>query len=109
MSPELIEKAVWLSDLIRARNVIALMDHIYDKDIWTGGMLFIDTRGGFLLVACFDPDSYIALGTPFETLFPEEHLRSVTLEEACFDGRRYRPWLAGDIPNTLRALRILPT
>lgn len=103
-----IDKAVYLEDLGRVYNVVGVLEHLYTADVWTGGMLFVDTRGGLLLVACFDPDTYTALGTPWETLFPPAHLRSITLEEACAHRQRYRPWLAGDIVTTLRALRLLP-
>lgn len=106
--PDTIDKAVYLESLERVYNVIGVLEQLYDADTWTGGMLFVDTQGGFLLVACFDPDTYTALGTPWETLFPPAHLRYLGLEEACAHRQRYRPWLAGDIVNTLRALRLLP-
>jgi hypothetical protein len=103
-----IDKAVWLEDMGRVHNVASVLEQLYGG-IWTGGMLFRDTtQGGFLLVACFDPDTYIALGTPWETLFPPAHLRAVTFEEAGAHWHRYRPWLAGDIISTLRSLRLLP-
>jgi hypothetical protein len=106
---ETTDKAVWLEDIARVSNVIHVLNQLYDADMWTGGMLFVDTQGGFLLVACFDPDTYVALGTPWETLFPPAALRPLTLQEACAHSSRYRPWLVGDIVNTLRFLRLLPT
>lgn len=105
---ETIEKAVALESLERVRDVIGHLERLYDRDTWTGGLLFADSRGGFLLVACFNADQYVAFGTPFETLFPERDLRPLTLEEALMDGRRYQPWLMGDIPGVLRGLRLLP-
>lgn len=105
---ELVEKAVWLESQERVRDVIKLMGRLYDNDIWQGGLLFRDLQGGFLLVVTFNPDTYLALGTPFETLFPASHLRPVTLEEACTQWRRYRPCLSGDMTIALRALKLLP-
>lgn len=105
---ETVDKAVWLESLERVQHVIELMEKLYDTNVWTGGMLFQDLQGGFVLVSCFDPDQYVAFGTPFESLCPERDLRALTLEEACANGGRYRPWLAGDIPNVLRMLKLLP-
>ena len=109
MSPEPIEKAVWLESLDRVRNVIHVLGQLYDREMWLGGLLFADVQGGFLLVITLNPDTYIALGTPWENLFPPAHLRPITLVEACTDWRRYRPWLGGEICTVLRALRLLPT
>lgn len=109
MIPDLIDKAVWLESMERVLNVIGVLDQLYDSDMWVGGILFRDTLGGFLLVATFDRDTYIALGTPWERLFPPAHLRAITLDEACAQDRRYHPWLRGEIPNTLRLLRLLPS
>lgn len=106
--PDTIDKAVWLQDIDRVYNVIGVLDQLYDSTIWTGGLLFMDMRGGFLLVACFDPDTYVALGTPWETLFPPDHLRALTLEEACSNSLRYRPWLTGEVVLALRFLKLLP-
>ena len=107
--PPLVEKAVWLESLERVHNVIKVLDQLYGPDTWIGGVLFADVRGGFLLVVTLDPDTYIALGTPWENLFPPNHLRSITLEEACWDWRRYRAWLAGSICTSLRGLKLLPS
>lgn len=105
---ETVDKAVWLENIGRVRDVIELMERIYDTNVWTGAMLFQDTQAGFVLVACFDPDQYLAFGTPFERLFPERDLRYITLEEACHNGKRYLPWLGGDIPGALRMMKLLP-
>jgi len=107
--PDLIEKAVWLDDLERVRKVITVLAQLYGPDVWLGGLLFQDVRGGFLLVVTFDPDTYIVLGTHWEDLFPASHQRPITLVEACTDWRRYRPWLAGEICTVLRGLRLLPS
>lgn len=103
-----IDKAVYIEDLERVYNVVNVLEQLYTADMWTGGMLFVDVQGGFLLVACFDSDTYISLATPWETLFSPGHLRYITLEEACAHRQRYRPWLVGDIVATLRSLRLLP-
>lgn len=108
MKSDLIEKAVWLDSLDRVRKVIIVLDQLYGPDMWLGGLLFADVQSGFLLVVTLNPDTYIALGTPWENLFPANHLRSITLEEACLDWRRYRPWLRGNIPIALRELKLLP-
>lgn len=108
MKPELIEKAVWLESLDRVHNVIKVLDQLYGSDMWLGGLLFADVMGGFLLVVSLDPDTYIALGTPWENLFPPVHLRSITFEQACINWRRYRPWLGREICTVLRGLRLLP-
>lgn len=105
---ELIDKAVWLDSLDRVHNVINVLGQLYDSEMWLGGLLFQDVQGGFLLVVTLNPDTYIALGTPWENLFPASHLRPITLEEACTAWRRYRPWLGGDICTVLRGLRLLP-
>jgi len=107
--PETVDKAVWLESLGRVEHVIRLMELIYDTNVWTGGLLFQDLQGGFLLVACFDPDQYMAFGTPWERLFPERDLRPLTLEEALANNSRYRPWFTGDITMVLRHLKLLPT
>jgi hypothetical protein len=105
----LIEKAVWLADMERVHNVIKVLGQLYRQE-WQGGLLFRDSiQGGFLLVVTLHPDHYAASGTPWETIFPSEHLRSVTLEEACFNSRRYHAWLSGDIPDVLRLLKLLPS
>ena len=109
MTPELVEKAVWLDSLDRVQKVLSVLNQLYGPDMWLGGLLFADVHGGFLLVVTLNPDSYIALGTPWENLFPANHLRSITLEEACLDWRRYHPWLRGDIPIALRTLKLLPS
>lgn len=106
---ELIEKAVFLEDFTRVGNVIALLDRLYNRDTWQGGILFVVSGGGFLLVATFDLERYRAAFPAFEALFPERDLRSVTLEEACANRRRYQPWLSGNIAGALRGLRLLPT
>jgi len=106
---ELIEKAVWLDSLDRVQKVLSVLEQIYGGDIWVGGLLFQDVQGGFLLVVTLNPDTYIALGTPWENLFPSSHLRPITLEEACNAWRRYRPWLGGEICTVLRALKLLPS
>jgi hypothetical protein len=108
VTTELIEKAVWLDSLERVHNVIKVLDQLYGPDMWLGGLLFRDIQGGFLLVVTLNPDTYIALGTPWENLFPANHLRPITLVEACTDWRRYRPWLDGEICTALRHLRLLP-
>ena len=104
-----IDKAVWLTDMERVHNVIKVLGQLYDCQIWRGGLLFRDSRGGFLLVVTLNPDTYTARGTPWETIFPAEHLRAITLEQACFDSRRYHAWLAGDTPNLLRWFKLLPS
>lgn len=106
--PELVEKAVWLEDFTRVQNVIALLDRLYSREVWQGGILFVVAGGGFLLVVTFDLEQYREYGPSFEVLFPERDLRVVTLEEACANRRRYQPWLTGDIANALRGLRLLP-
>jgi hypothetical protein len=105
----LIEKAVWLADMERVHNVIKVLGQLYRQE-WQGGILFRDiTQGGFLLVVTLHPDHYAAHGTPWETIFPADHLRSITLVEACTAWRRYRPWLSGDIPDLLRLFKLLPS
>lgn len=105
---ELVEKAVFLDDFTRVQNVIALLERLYSRDVWQGGILFVVSGGGFLLVVTFDLELYRNAGPFFETLFPERDLRSVTLAEACAERRRYQPWLSGDIATTLRTMRLLP-
>jgi len=105
----LIEKAVWLADMERVHNVIKVLGQLYRQE-WQGGLLFRDSiQGGFLLVVTLHPDHYAASGTPWETIFPAEHLRSVTLEEACFNSRRYQAWLPVDVHAVLRLLKLLPS
>lgn len=106
--PEPIEKAVWLDSLDRVHKVISVLEQLYDREMWLGGLLFLDVQGGFLLVVTLNPDTYTALGTPWENLFPANHLRPITLVEACTAWRRYRPWLQGNIPTALRELKLLP-
>lgn len=109
MKPDPIEKAVWLDDLERVRKVVSVLGQLYDREMWLGGLLFADVQGGFLLIVTFNPDTYIALGTPWENLFPSNHLRPITLVEACTNWRRYRPWLGGEIRTVLQGLRLLPS
>jgi len=105
---ELIDKAVWLPDLAHIRNAIRVLGELYDRDTWTGGIVFTDTHGGFLFIATFDPERYAARELPFEILFSDQQLRSATMEQACSRSNRYHPWLAGDVCTALRALRLLP-
>jgi len=106
---ELIDKAVWLDDMERVLNVVELLERVYPSDVWQGGILFQDRQSGFLLIITLDPELYPGEYPQFEGLFPARDLRLVTLEEACFDGGRYRPFLAGGIPDALRHLKLLPT
>lgn len=108
MTPDLVEKAVWLCDLVRVRNVVQVLTELYDSNTWVGGMVFQDTRSGFLLVATFDRDRYAHRLLPFDIIFEDRDLRSITLAQAMGDHRRYRPFVGGDIPNTLRAVKLLP-
>lgn len=105
---ELLEKAVWLPDLVHIRKAIRLLGELYDRDTWVGGMVFTDTHGGFLFIATFDPERYTARDLPFEIVFSDQQLQPATMEEACTNGRRFRPWLAGDVCTALRGLRLLP-
>ena len=105
---ELVEKAVYLEEFTRVTNVIALLDRLYPRDVWQGGILFLVTGGGFLLVVALEREKYCAAGPEFESLFPERDLRAVTLEEACSNRMQYQPWLSGDICTTLRTMRLLP-
>lgn len=105
---ELTEKAVFLEDFSRVQNVIALLGHLYNRDTWQGGILFVASGGGFLLVVTFAREPYRQAGILFEALFSERDLRAVTLAEACANRRRYQPWLSGDIATALRTLRLLP-
>lgn len=107
--PPLIEKAVWLESMERVRNVIAVIGQLYDCDVWQGGILFRDSRGGFLLVVTLNPGTYTALGTPWETIFPANHLRSITIEQACSNHQRYHVWLGGESLYLIRQLRLLPS
>jgi hypothetical protein len=109
VKPPLIEKAVWLDSLDRVHKVLSVLEQLYDHEMWLGGLLFTDVQGGFLLIVTLNPDTYMALGTPWENLFPSNHLRPITLVEACTNWRRYRPWLGGEICTVLRVLKLLPT
>lgn len=102
------EKAVWLDSIERAHNVLTVLDQLYSREVWLGGILFRDLHGGFLLVVTFNPDTYKDLGTSWEALFPSAHLRSLSFEDAWADWRRYRPWLAGETLQTIRTMRLLP-
>lgn len=106
----LIDRAVWFPSLDQLIKAVKVLDQLYDDlaGTWTGGIVFIDLRGGFLLVVTFDSDLYVSFSPPFESLFPPERLVSITLDDACKNGNRYRAWLGGDIPNTLRVLKLLP-
>jgi hypothetical protein len=108
MRQDLIEKAVWLPDLVHVRNSIRVLRQLYDRDTWLGGMVFSDTTGGFLFIATFDPDRYDERRLAFEALFSEKDLRSVTYQDACGNGKQYRPWLRGEICQALRRVRLLP-
>lgn len=105
---ELIDKAVWLEDMTRVTDVVELLERTYTSNAWTGGMLFQDVAAGFLLVACFDPGLYPGDLPTWESLFPARDLRALTLEQVLADGRRFRPWLAGDVALMLRGLKLLP-
>jgi hypothetical protein len=107
--PPLIEKAVWLESMERVHNVIRVLEQLYGSDTWQGGILFRDSQGGFLLMVTLNPATYDPLGNRWENLFPPSHLRDVTLEEACFNHRRYHVWLGGESPYIIRQLRLLPS
>jgi len=107
--PETIDKAVWLEDMKRVTDVVELLERTYTTNAWTGGMVFQDVGGGFLLVACFDAAMYPGEEVAWEALFPARDLRVLTLEQALADGHRVRPWLAGDVALMLRGLKLLPT
>lgn len=106
---ELLDKGVWLDDMERVLNVIELLERVYPSDVWQGGVLFKDRQAGFVLIITLDPQQYPGSYPSFESLFPTRDLRRITLEEACFDGGRYRPFLGGDIPSVLGHLKLLPT
>jgi len=103
-----IDKAVWVEDLGRTRDVVELLGRTYSNGSWTGAMIFHDHQGGLLLVACFDPELYPRNLPAWESLFPARDLRAVTMAEACADGRRYHPHLAGGIAVMLGHLKLLP-
>ena len=104
----LVDKAVWLEDMTHAQNVIALLEHTYPGPVWPGGLLFQDLQTGFLLVACFDLELYPGEYALWESLFPPRDLRDITLEQACWLPRRYRPWLGDGIAGALRHQKLLP-
>jgi len=106
---ELTDKAVWLEDMERVLNVVELLERVYPSDVWQGGLLFQDRQAGCLLIITLDPEQYPGSYPSFESLFSTRDLRTIALEEACFDGGRYRPWLGGAIPTVLGHLKLLPT
>jgi hypothetical protein len=107
--PPVIEKAVWLESMERVHNVIQVLHQLYDSDTWQGGILFRDSQGGFLLVVTLNPATYDSLPSRWENLFPANHLRSITVEQACFNHRRYHVWLGGETPYLIRQLMLLPS
>lgn len=105
---ELVDKAVWVDDLERARNVIELLERTYPGPEWTGATLFQDPPAGLVLVCCFDPELYPGDLPAWETLFPARDLRALTLAEACAPSHPLRAYLAGGITDALRRLKLLP-
>lgn len=103
-----IDRAVWLEDLGRARDVVELLGRTYPGGAWTGALLFHDIRGGLVLVACFDPELYPGDLPLWEGLFPARDLRALTLAETCANARRYRPHLAGPVVAVLSTQKLLP-
>lgn len=106
--PDTIDKSVWLEDMERVLNVIALLESTYPTDVWTGAMVFQDMVAGFILVACFDPEQYPGDHIEFRALFPSRDLRDLDMQQACTLPNRFRPWLGGDLPAVLRHLKLLP-
>lgn len=105
---ELIDKAVWVEDIDRARNVIWLVECTYPGPEWTGAMLFQDAQGGLVLVCCFDPELYPGALPAWEVLFPARDLRELTMSVACSHSRRFRPYLAGGVALAVSRLKLLP-
>lgn len=103
-----IDKAVYLEDLGRVRDVVELLERTYPGAEWTGALVFIDGGGGLILVACFDPVLYPGERTEWEALFPARDLRALTLRDACAARRRYRPLLAEGVVETLAHIKLLP-
>ena len=106
---ELTDKAVWLEDMTHVLNVINLLERTYPGPEWPGAMLFQDLQTGFLLVCCFDLEHYPGELPVWESLFSPRDLRDITLEQACWLPRRYRPWLGDGIADSLGHLKLLPT
>lgn len=101
-------KAVYLEDLDRVRDVVELLERTYPGPEWTGALVFLDSQGGLILVACFDMDHYRGDLPLWEGLFPARDLRVLSLREACANGHRYRPLLADGAEELLAHVKLLP-
>lgn len=105
---ETIDKAVYLEDLGRVRDVVEILERTYPGPEWTGALVFLDGQGGLTLVVCFDPDLYPGELPAWEALFPARDVRALTMREACAAKRRYRPLLTGGAAEALAHLKLLP-
>lgn len=103
-----IDKAVYLEDLARVRDVVELLERTYPGPEWTGALVFSDGQGGLILVGSFDPDLYPGDLPAWESLFPARDLRALTVREACAARRRYRLLLPEGAEELLAHLKLLP-
>lgn len=103
-----IDRAVYLEDLERVRDVVELLERTYPGPEWTGALVFEDIHGGLVLVASFDAELYPGALPAWEALFPARDVRELTLRNACAWRRRYHPLLADGAEAILAHLKLLP-